>query len=289
MNDANLGRIPHSCALQLQAVYYNLKSAEKKAADFLLEEPETIFALNTEEYARKAGCSQATIVRLSKKLGYEGYPELKADFESLRRGEPYSDYEGISRDDPPFTVLRKIFETSSGALADTLNVINQESYSKAVEAMVAADALMFCGVGDAALVAQEAYQRWARLGQKCYCAVDPDLQLILASNLKPGDVLVTISHSGRSKSVLNVVREAEEAGALVVAITNFPVSPLARRAGLVLQTAVFTTYAGEEVMSKRVAELCLVEGLYASYLMRKGEACLKQLRASNEVVKINKQ
>jgi RpiR family carbohydrate utilization transcriptional regulator len=289
MNEANLGRIPHSCVLQLQAVYYNLKSAEKKAADLLLEEPETIFTFNTEDFARKAGCSQATIVRLSKKLGYEGYPELKADFESLQRGEPYITYEGISKDDAPFAVLRKIFEASSAALTDTLGVINQESYVQAVEAMVAAGALMFCGVGDAALVAQEAYQRWARLGQECYCAIDPDLQLILASKLKAGDVIVTISHSGRSKSVLNVVREAERVGALVVAITNFPVSPLAKRAGLVLQTAVFTTYAGEEVMSKRVAELCLIEGLYASYLMRKGEHCIKNLRASNEVVKINKQ
>jgi RpiR family transcriptional regulator, carbohydrate utilization regulator len=289
MNEANLGKIPHSCVLQLQAVYYNLKSAEKKAADFLLEEPESIPALNTEDFARKAGCSQATIVRLSKKLGYEGYPELKADFEGLSRREPDSEYQGISRDDPPFTVLRKIFEASSAALADTLNVISQESYAKAVEAMLEADALMFCGVGDAALVAQEAYQRWARVGQKCFCAIDPDLQLILVSKLKPGDVLVTISHSGRSKSVLNVVREAENVGAIVVAITNFPVSPLAKRANFVLQTAVFTTYVGEEVMSKRVAELCLIEGLYASYILKKGESCIKSLRASNEVVKVNKQ
>ncbi len=289
MNEANLGKVPHTCVLQLQAVYYNLKSAEKKAADFLLNEPETIYTLNTEEFAHKAGCSQATIVRLSKKLGYEGYPELKADFESLLRRDAFAEYEGINKDDSPYTVLRKIFEASAAALTDTLNTINQDSYAQAVDAMVNAETLMFCGVGDASLVAQEAYQRWVRVGQKCHCAIDPDLQLILASKLKPGDVLVAVSHSGRSKSVLNVVREAERVGALVVAITNFPVSPLAKRASLVLQTAVFTTYAGDEVMSKRVAELCLIEGLYASFLMAKGEPCIKNLMISNEVVHINKQ
>jgi DNA-binding MurR/RpiR family transcriptional regulator len=272
----------------LQAAYHNLKTAERKAADFLLSEPEMIPSLNTAEYSLRAGCSQATIVRLAKKLGYKGYPELKEDFENLFRDAPKSAYEGITIDDTPIGILRKIFEASTAALADTLNVINQDSFRQAVESMLAADSLMFCGVGDAALVAQEAYQRWTRVGQTCYCATDPDLQLIHASRLEPGDVLVAISHTGRSKSVLNVVREAELVRATVIALTNFPVSPLAKRAGIILQTAVFTAFAGDEVMSKRITELCIIEGLFASYLMRKGEPCLERLRASNEAVKINK-
>ena len=39
MNENNLHNIPHHCMLNLQAVYDNLKSAEKKAADVLLEDP----------------------------------------------------------------------------------------------------------------------------------------------------------------------------------------------------------------------------------------------------------
>jgi len=76
MISENIHRIPHNCALKLQAVYGKLKTAEKKAADFILQNPDAIFGLSIVEFAERAGCSEATIVRLSKRIGYEGYPEL---------------------------------------------------------------------------------------------------------------------------------------------------------------------------------------------------------------------
>jgi len=42
------------------------------------------------------------------------------------------------------------------------------------------------------------------------------------------------------------------------------------------------------VISKRVAELCIVESLYISYLIRRGDSALERLSRSNEAVKINK-
>jgi DNA-binding MurR/RpiR family transcriptional regulator len=147
---------------------------------------------------------------------------------------------------------------------------------------------MICGVGDAHLVALEAYQRFVRIGENCQVSEDPDLQLIMAAHLSRGDVLLAISHSGRSRTVLDVVKRAREAGATVLAITNFPVSPMAKKADIVLLTAAFTQHHTGEVISKRISELCIIESLYINFLLRKGPPALRRLSLSNEAVRVHK-
>jgi len=288
MNEPSLNRIPRGCAVRLQAVYNGLRKAERRAADFLLAQPEVIHDLSIVHFAERAGCSEATIVRLSKRLGYVGYPELKAEFRPSQDGADIFEYRGLRPDDGPVAVMRKILDASSQAISDTASVIDAAAYEGALKALCRARATMFCGVGNAAVVAQEAYLQWVRVGFPVSYAVDPDLQLVLASQLKPGDVLVAISHTGQTRSLLNVVREATRAGATVVGITNFPHSALAKQCRFVLQTAVYTAYVSGEIVSKRIAELCIIESLFVNFLMRRRGPYTAQLTASNGVLKANK-
>ena len=289
MNEKNLEKIPHNCLIKIKAVYDSLKTAEKKAVDFILDYPEEIKKLTIVDFAAKAGCSEATIVRLSKRLGYDGFPELKTDFSEYDANGEDFEYEGISRSDNYGTVVKKVFDATIQALKDTFDIMDLPEYEKASTALLNSEKILFCGVGDAALVAMEAYQRFLRIGHNCMASQDPDLELIMSSQLKTGDVLVAISHSGRSKTVINSVKRGKKAGATIIAITNFPISPLAKNADILLLTAAFSTqpFTGE-VISKRVTELCIVESLYANYLMKKGKAALDRLDISNDAVSVNK-
>ena len=288
MNEQNLSLIPHHCVLQMQGIYDSLKSAEIKAADFILSYPEVVSGLTIVEFARQAGCSEATIVRLSKRLGYDGFPELKKDFALYQKSETQFEYENITNEDSPFSVLKKVFDSSSTALQDTFNVLDNGEYEKAVEAVSNASSIMFCGVGDAAAVAMEANQRYLRIGKHCFFSQDSDINLILASQLSQGDVIVAISHSGRSKMVIDAVKTAKEKGAIAIAVTNFPVSLLAKKSDIILQTAVFSKSMSGEVMAKRITALCIIESLYINSLIKDESLSLTQLKQSNEVVKENK-
>ncbi len=288
MNKINIDRVPHNCALKLQAVYDKLKSAEKKAADFIMQYPDQIEALSIVDFAERAGCSEATIVRLSKRIGYDGYPELKADFRSSESRNGLFDYQDLRLDDTPQEVARKVFNSAAQAILDTANVLDHAAYDGALDALCSAGKIMFCGVGNGAVVSQEAYYRWCRIGFPAMMSADPDIQLMQAAQLKQGDVLVAVSHSGQTKTLLTVVNQAIGSGATVVAITNFPFSALAKRASFVLQTAVFSTYISGEIMSKRIAELCVVESLFVNFLMRQKDKYIEQLTLSNESLKINK-
>jgi DNA-binding MurR/RpiR family transcriptional regulator len=288
MSTANITKIPHRCVLKIQAVYDTLKSAEKKAVDLILDKPEEIANSTINEFSDMAGCSEATIVRVAKRLGYKGFPELKADFAENIKSEQYLEYEEINKTDDPFTIVKKVFDSSIAAINNTLDIINKKEYEKALNALLGADKIMFCGIGDAALVAMEAHQRFIRIGQNSLFSHDPDIQLIYSSQLKKGDALVAISYSGRSKTVIETVKTAKNSGSVIIAVTNFPVSPLAKRSDILLLTAAFSKYMTGEIISKRVAELCIVESLYINYLLKKGDNVMDILRKSNDVISINK-
>ncbi len=284
----SLRRLPRRCALQLQAVYASLKRAERRGADFLLQHPDQVGSLLIGDFASGAGCSEPTVVRLARRLGYQGYPDLRQDFAESPAEESVVEYEAIRPGDDPLEVLNKVFDATVASVRDTAASIDRAAFVRAVDALAGAGRLMFAGVGDAALVALEAHQRFVRIGCESSASQDLDLQLILASQLARGDVLVVFSHSGRSRSVLEVVRVARRCGATVVAITNFPVSPIARRAHVVLQTSAFSTTPTGEVISKRVTELCVLEALHLNVLLRRGKTAASRLRAANAVVGINK-
>jgi DNA-binding MurR/RpiR family transcriptional regulator len=287
MDKSNLSKIPHKCLLNIKAVYNILQSAEKKAADFIQSNPGEVANSTIVDIASKAKCSEATIVRLSKRLGYEGFPDLKADFANVTK-EHYLEYREINEMDDVITVVKKVFDSSIAAINDTFDIMDRKEFEKALDAIFNANKIMFCGVGDAAPVAKEAYQRFTRMGQNCYTSIDCDIQLILSSQLNKNDVLVAISYSGRSQSVVKAVKIAKKSGAKVIAITNFPVSPLTKKSDIILQTAVFSKYATGEVISKRIVELCIIESLFINYLLKKGQPVMDTLIKSNEVIDINK-
>ena len=265
-------RVPHRCLIKLRGVYDSLKSAERRAADYILASPAKIADAGIVEFATRAGCSEATAVRLAKRLGYGGFPELRADFEHAGAEPTPLSYRDIGVDDPPDVVVRKVFENSIQALRDTLDSVDRDQYRHA------------------AVVAREAYHKFLRLGVPVYTAEDPDLQLIiLNSQLNRGDLLVAISYSGESRPMLAAARQARSRSIRVLAITNFPRSSLAQAADIVLLTAVFQAHVNGEIGSKRLAQLCVLESLYVNYVLHQGAAVRRRLAASNAAVSQNKQ
>lgn len=288
ISEESIQRIPHSCIVKIQAVYDSLKSAEKKAVDLLLERPDFFAGASITEAGEEAKCSEATLVRLAKKLGYAGYPELKAHLNKGDQDTPLQLYGNITENDSYENVALKVFKASIQALHDTLVLLNKEEYAKAVNALCHADKIVFCGVGDAAAVAQSGYQKFLRVGFNVQSSSDIDVQLIMTSHLKKGDVLFAISHSGRTRSIIDVVKYARSIGATVISITNFPIAPLAKNSDIVLLTAAFTQHMEGEVMSKRVAELCIIESLFVNVLLKNRRDMSEKLELSNAAIGINK-
>lgn len=285
--DAAITGLPRHIEIKIKAVYSSLKSAEKKAADFFAEEPEKVKTMTISNLAHSAGCSEATICRFAKKLGYETYSELKEEIVNSEGGKPVGIINSYSGDDSVKEILKKTFDLSIQALQDTYNALDLEQLEGACRALEKARFVLCVGVGDAEAVAKTIYSKLIRIGRHVNYASDTDTMNILCAHLTKDDLLICISHSGRTRNVANVASRARKKGATVIAITNFPMSQLAKRADYSLFTASFAESFNGEIISKRIAEMCIVEAMFIS-LIRKNEAYLNAMNESNESISGNK-
>lgn len=281
-------KLSRNCLIRIQSVYKNLKTAEKKATDFILENPETIANDTIVEAAGLAGCSEATLVRVARKLGYSGYVMLKASILQNDENDSGILYGEIKPNDEPIEVANKIFQTFIQSLVDTSGLLNNETYLQALDRIQHAKHLLFAGAGDAYTVAYTGYLKFSRIGLSASCPQDFDIQLMEASKLGPDDLFVIISHTGQTQSIYEVEKYAKRAGTPILVITNYPMSPIARAADMVLLTATFVPNMFGEIMTKRVAELCLLETLYVNTIMRADGSVGERLKNATKAISINK-
>lgn len=284
-------KLPHQVAIKLQAVYDSLKSAEKKAADYMIRYPRHIASETIGEAALKAGCSEATFVRLAKKLGYKGYYPLKQACGDVYLEEDLKGtfvYDSISRQDTPGMTAHKVFKAAIQALSDSMQSIGGEPYETGLKAVKRAGKILLLGSGDAYIVAYSAYLKFSRIGLYAICPSDYDVQLLEASRLTENDVVVCVSHSGNTRTLYEAARTGKEQGAFVLTITNYPLSPLAKLSDATILTAAFIKNPQNETMAKRIPQLCVVEAMYISILQSGGDMCETYLNHANTELKKNK-
>lgn len=274
--------------VKLKSVYDTLKSAERKAADLLLTNPKALADLSITDAARTAGCSEATFVRLAKKIGYKGYHQLRGAIEDSTGTKEISLYPNLCENDQSPELLKKVFSASVRTIQDTLNIIDIRQYEAAVEALSRANKIAFFAIGDASSVALSGYYKFIRIGLNCSFFADPDYSLISSVYLKPGDTAVAISYSGETANVVEAIKKSKEAGATTIAITNFPLSPLAKESRIILQTAAFAHHLDGELMAHRVTQLCILESLYVAVFLKRKQEIEQLMPKVDEALKSSK-
>jgi RpiR family carbohydrate utilization transcriptional regulator len=254
--------------VRIRGVYDTLPRSERKVADYVLNYASEVIYSSVTDLAHTVDVSESTIVRFCQRLGYQGYPEFKI---LLARdlGTPFRDtYDTLDGRDDIATVVRKTFQIFAQALNDTLAVLNPDSVRDATEFLISANHVFLFGCGGSGGSAQIAYQKMLRLGLPCSVCTDPHTQTLLAGMANWQDVVIGISYSGNNEDVLRAMRVAQERRAKTVAITNYPTSPAARMADVVLLTGAAETPLVSESGPSRVVQLAVIDVLCTYYLLR---------------------
>ena len=92
--------------LKIKILYDEMGKAEKQIADWILANPGKIISLSIVELAELCGCSEATIVRFSKRLGLSGYQELKISLASESGSSVVN--ASITAEDSAFGMFEKV-------------------------------------------------------------------------------------------------------------------------------------------------------------------------------------
>lgn len=247
-------------SLNIRLCYPDMGKAERRIADWLSENPGEILPLSIVDLADRCGCSEATIVRFAKRLGFSGYQELKISLAQESSAEIVS--ESIGENDPVDRIYDKVCSDIYCALELTKKVLDPDALQRACEAIVAARQIVVLGLGNSASVALDASHKFLRAGCLAYAYSDNHMQVIAASHLGPGDLVLAISHSGSSRDIVDALKIAKEAGAVTVSVTNCGKSPIQQYSDIVLHTASDETKYNILALNSRIAQLSIVNAIY---------------------------
>lgn len=249
-------------------------SAENAIADVVLAKPGSVIQMPIAELAQCAKVGQSTIVRFCRTLGYSGYQDFKLHLaQDLVESVPYI-RDSISFKDDINQLSTKIFQSNIQAVEDTREALDPHQVQGAAAKIALARKIEIYGIGYSFFTALDAKYKLLRLGLISDACADGHLQVMSASALTTKDAAIGISHSGSSRDTVDALSTAKSSGAATVAITNFPSSPITPVADYILLTSAHETPLGGEVLTSRIAQLCVVDVLSAAVALQLGSKCL---------------
>ncbi|MEV6924352.1 MurR/RpiR family transcriptional regulator [Dactylosporangium sp. NPDC051485] len=279
-----------STAVKIRGLLPSLSRAEQRVGKIIVDEASTAALMTITELAKRAHTSETTVIRFCRAIGVSGYPELRLRL-AAEAGRVQDDQgqeavgSDISLSDDLGQVVKTIAYADARAVEDTAAQLDLEVLGKVVAAIAEARRVDVYGVGASAFVAQDFQQKLHRIGLTAYAWSDLHLALTSAALLREGDVAVGISHTGTTMDTIEAFAEAGRRGATLVALTNFPKSPITRVADLVLTTAARETTFRSGAMASRLAQLTVVDCVFVGVAQRTYERTKSALEATRDAVR----
>lgn len=208
-----------------------LSRTNRKIAHAILTEPRTFVEKPVEDLIDWLGVSAPTITRFARSLNCEGLRDLKLKvMGSMRVGIRY-----LEPATPPAAldeVAERVVKRAQRAIADMHANLDIGQVETAVSAISGCRTLYAFGSGGvSSWLVEEIQNRFFRLGVRVVPSSDYQMQMMLASTVERGDVVLCSSLSGSNQELLRVIGIAREYGASTIALTGAG-TPVARAANL---------------------------------------------------------
>lgn len=280
----------HNRALaHLKECSASLSGTEQRVVMTILADPAKAMNESINELAQRCEVSDSTIVRTCKRLGYDGFPQLKLALAMDLAGSPdpaqSPKFMGhVEVGDPLDAVVHKVFGANMLALQRTLQQINIEQFSRAVDAILSARTLAVFSSGTQAHLVDHCVSKLVLTGIQCAGRTDHLQQTSLAAVMQPTDALLIFNHSGRLRSLVEAAELARSRGVTTIAFTNFAQSPLARAVDICVTTHGDDLVFYSESMGSEAAQMVLADCLLVAIASRRGEVVIPNFRAQRKAI-----
>ncbi len=237
------------------------------------------------DIALENNVSEAMIVKIAKKLDFKGYREFRANLVRYRHHEVSGLFSEISSDDDINLLINKVFGNSIQALEETKALLKAENLNKCVEMLFAAGEILLYGTGGGAVIAADFSYKLLRIGIRASVICDTNNMLMSSAVCTPASVVLAISHSGRTRDVIDAVKLAGQNGAGVIVLTNYPSSPICKYADTVLcSTSQGSMFLGEDAAA-RIAMLNIIDVIFVALSQKNSPRAGDLIAKTNSAVK----
>lgn len=272
-------------ANRISLVYPSLSGAHRRAANFVLQNPLDTATMTIEGLAEKSDTSTATVTRFVRALGYGGYGEFRAALSSALKiamapVDGLADARAVAGS--TFATLLTALKDQSANLEETISTLDEDVCSRAIDALLTSRRIFIVGSGASHYVAS-----YLEDGLALYLDANvtfapfrggPEHAIRHMMSAGPSDLVVAVSMPRYSRGTLDLTNVAKKRGAVVLALTDAPTSPLARIADMTL----FAPARNRLLPNSPSATFALADAIIAAVARERPDAvdALKELSES---------
>ncbi len=265
----------------ISAALPKLKKSEAKVAKVILEDPDTATRSSIAVLAAAAGVSEPSVNRFCKRFGAGGFPDFKLRLaKSLVSGVRYMS-RAVEMSDDVETYPGKLFDNTVNALVQARETLPTSAIAEAVDYLAQAKRLLFFGLGTSAAVAKDAEHKFFRFNVPVSTYEDPLMMRMMATSGGVADVFFFISHTGRTKVLVEAAAMARETGAIVISLTSAN-SALAKQSHCTIELAESENTEEYLPMTSRIVQLVIIDTLTTGVTLKHGEKLLPHLARIKE-------
>ena len=262
---------------RIKASLPSLAPAEQRVGRLVLADPRAFANLPITELAIRSLVSKPTVVRFCRSVGYDGLSDFKLKLAgNVSEGVPFI-HRSVDVDDKTSDVLVKVIDNTVAAFLKYRNDASSVAIEKATDALEATykagQRIEFFGVGNSGIVAQDAQHKFFRLGVTSIAYSDGHMQVMSASLLRPGDCVVVVSNSGRTRDLMDACDIARKNGAttIVITATGSPLANITKQAAHIHLAADHPEgYDRYSPMVSRLLHLMIIDILATCLALRIG-------------------
>ena len=121
--------------LTIRGLLPSLNEQEQKVGQYVVDHPEQVVHLSVTDLAQRCVASEATVVRFCRKVGTEGYQNLKIVLAQELNSTSAIPYAPINSGDTIGAAVRKVITADVKALEDTLTVLDLVALEEAADVL----------------------------------------------------------------------------------------------------------------------------------------------------------
>ncbi|MEK5060702.1 MULTISPECIES: MurR/RpiR family transcriptional regulator [unclassified Paenibacillus] len=222
---------------KLQHRVVELTQAQRRIADYIVQNPMEVAFLTVDKLASKVGTSTATIMRFSAAVGYSGFSELQKELQlnMKHKAAPQTRLEANLKHSNKSKLLHNHVELQFNNIQYSLDNITEETFQHIVEKIADSRQVLCTSVRSGRPVGEYLSLGINRLLGNCqYIDADQSDWVDELVHLNSSDLIIAVSYPRYAKRIKDMLEVAKSYDVEVLLITDSYSSPLTKYANYVL-------------------------------------------------------
>lgn len=249
-------------------IYPSLPKSQKKVADYIISNVDKVLYMSVLELKEIVGASEPTIFRFCKSLGFKGFRDFKIAMAEIKHlnDDYYVDLRDTVELPDAYSIINKVLMVEKECIDITRKNMDYKKLNTVAEMILNSNKICFCGMSNSGVVCMDAMTKFSRIGKAVWACTDFHFSVLTVSSFTKNDLIMGISHSGKTKETCKLMKIGRDNGAKTIGMTAYPDEKISQYSDIILKTYTRENPYLRVALASRVSQYAMIDALFLNVL-----------------------